>query len=278
MQRRQFIKRSGAALAAITALPPLIRNVVPYIYTGNFSDSNKTVYVCEPQFFYNNIFRFTYDNKVNKEIQITFSKPVNTSNVPKGAHIFKITDVIITSQQPKKAEVKLEWVKKAEGTLELPTGFPKKFTLYLDLNTSFVIKEKDKELAKLKLLKKGTETYYAEGNYDDFYDDDCFLTSACVFHKGLADDCYELETLRSLRENYMRGTIFGDALLEEYQEIGPLLVRQINAAPNRTEILDHLYSQLVLPSVAKIEKGELAEAVEGYKLYVEAMKSAYLPK
>ena len=31
----------------------------------------------------------------------------------------------------------------------------------------------------------------------------CYLTSACMYSKGLPDDCYELETLRNFRDTWL---------------------------------------------------------------------------
>ena len=32
----------------------------------------------------------------------------------------------------------------------------------------------------------------------------CYLTSACMYSKGLPDDCYELETLRNFRDTWLK--------------------------------------------------------------------------
>ena len=44
----------------------------------------------------------------------------------------------------------------------------------------------------------------------------CFLTSACVEAKGLADDCHELSVLRNFRENYLRTVPEGRREIAEY--------------------------------------------------------------
>lgn len=104
----------------------------------------------------------------------------------------------------------------------------------------------------------------------------CFLTSACVFHKNLPDNCYELTTLRALRENVMKPHPEYQKLISEYNIIAPQMLVKINKASNKNEILDHIYSHLVLPSVSLIESGKNEEAIEYYGNFVNEMKYLYL--
>lgn len=63
---------------------------------------------------------------------------------------------------------------------------------------------------------------------DTASNDDCFITTACVKHHGLADDCYELTTLRFFRDTYMNRTPNGTELVNEYYTRAPALVRKLN--------------------------------------------------
>ncbi|MBD1434553.1 hypothetical protein H8B06_17140 [Sphingobacterium sp. DN00404] len=114
------------------------------------------------------------------------------------------------------------------------------------------------------------------GTTTDSDDLDCFLTSACVFHKGLADDCYELQTLRQLRETAMRPIPEYDELISEYELIAPAMLKNIYRADNKHEILDCIYDQLVIPSILLIERNKPAEAIAYYANFVEMMKKEYL--
>jgi len=105
---------------------------------------------------------------------------------------------------------------------------------------------------------------------------DCFLTTACVFHKNLPDNCYELNTLRTLREKVMLPNPKYKALIEEYEIVAPKMLLNINTASNKGEVLDHIYSYLVLPSVSLVEAGKNEEAIEHYTRFVHEMKNLYL--
>lgn len=117
---------------------------------------------------------------------------------------------------------------------------------------------------------------YKDDFTDALFNADCFLTSACVFHKGLEDNCYQLTQLRKLREEFMRPHKIYSQLLQEYKEVAPKMLEKINVAENKTQILDSIYEQLVKPSVGFLEMGEKEKAVLHYTHFVEQMKQLYL--
>lgn len=110
---------------------------------------------------------------------------------------------------------------------------------------------------------------------DDAYND-CFLTSATVFHKGFSDDCKELTILRNLREKVMKPNPNYSSLISEYGIIAPKMLLNINAAANKDEILESIYENLILPSVSFVESGKNIKAIEHYTDFVYQMKKLYL--
>jgi len=78
----------------------------------------------------------------------------------------------------------------------------------------------------------------------------CFLTTACVEHKGLADDCYELQALRAMRDTIVTWSDDMKALVEEYYRIAPVIVSRINAEADSADIWEDLYVNLVQKCVA----------------------------
>ena len=104
----------------------------------------------------------------------------------------------------------------------------------------------------------------------------CFLTSACVEAQGLADDCYELTTLRNFRDTYLRGTPEGAADVCEYYHTAPAIVEKIKAGDNAKAVFARIYEELVLPCVALIEAGKLSEAHSVYKVYTRRLQEQYL--
>ena len=103
----------------------------------------------------------------------------------------------------------------------------------------------------------------------------CFLTSACVEARSLADDCRELTVLRSFRDTYMKATKEGQCDVCEYYRIAPTIVENIKKNPNAEEIFDGIYTDLVVPCVVLIEAGENEAAYQKYRSYVLELKHTW---
>lgn len=103
----------------------------------------------------------------------------------------------------------------------------------------------------------------------------CYLTSACVYAKGLPDDCYELETLRSYRDNWLSKQEEGSVLIKKYYEIAPRIVSIINEQKDRKNIYDLIYDRMVKPCVDLIKRGKYIEAKELYKSMTEELEEKY---
>ena len=108
----------------------------------------------------------------------------------------------------------------------------------------------------------------------DFDAGDCFLTTACTQHKGLADDCYELNTLRSFRDSFVAEGEDGQELIEAYYGMGPEIVAGILKHPKRQQILDSMYTDLVQPTVKLIESDLRAVARSFYIDYTLTLADA----
>lgn len=93
----------------------------------------------------------------------------------------------------------------------------------------------------------------------------CFLTTACCDYKGLPDDCYELETMRKLRDKYISKQSYGKKLINDYYAEAPAIVKKINASENREEILEEMYAKIT--NIAKMVDAEnYDEAVINYMM------------
>jgi hypothetical protein len=99
----------------------------------------------------------------------------------------------------------------------------------------------------------------------------CFLTSACVFHKGLADDCAELTALRKFRDSYMMKTAEGSKLVEEYYAIAPSIVEKIEKREDKDEIYDSIYAD-ILACIKLIEEQKFEETVAAYAAMVRRIE------
>jgi hypothetical protein len=114
--------------------------------------------------------------------------------------------------------------------------------------------------------------YYADDSCDKWIESEnayysssggCFLTTACCVYKGLPDDCHELETLRFLRDTYLKKTSFGESLIKNYYDTAPAIVDKINALDNRDEIYDKIYERITTV-VKLIEQRKNDDAVCEY--------------
>jgi len=92
----------------------------------------------------------------------------------------------------------------------------------------------------------------------------CYLTTACVNHAGLPDNCFELRTLRGFRDNYVRHLPDGPALLAQYYWTAPRIVAAIHRDPAADEVLRSLLAA-VRSAVALIEGGHVHAAVDAYR-------------
>lgn len=103
----------------------------------------------------------------------------------------------------------------------------------------------------------------------------CFLTTACVTYKGLADDCKELTVLRRFRDEYMVHLPEGPALIEEYYRLAPSIVQRIWEEEEYGVIWEGMY-ETVRQCMALIEAGDNAAAMDVYMRKVLEFKEKYL--
>lgn len=104
----------------------------------------------------------------------------------------------------------------------------------------------------------------------------CYLTSACVEAKGLPDDCMELTTLRSFRDNWLKKQPGGAEEIAEYYATAPKIVEKINALPNAKTVWTGLYETLVRPCVQLIQNGNMDQCHMHYQSAVHMLNVKYL--
>lgn len=104
----------------------------------------------------------------------------------------------------------------------------------------------------------------------------CYLTSACVYAKGLPDDCYELETLRRFRDEYMMVIPQGQEDVQWYYAVAPLIVERINSKEDAIRKWNAIYEDLIVPCLELIEERRFAEAYAKYKAYALHLAHKYL--
>lgn len=86
----------------------------------------------------------------------------------------------------------------------------------------------------------------------------CFLTSACVSHRGLPDDCEELTILRNFRDQYLKQSAEGTELVKFYYKIAPEIVRKIEQSSEKDSFYDEIYTR-IRACVEMIKKEQFQE-------------------
>lgn len=124
----------------------------------------------------------------------------------------------------------------------------------------------------------GNGDYFSSDDYSGSSDSSssglCFVTTACVTSKGLPDDCYELETLRGFRRDYVLQLKGGVELNEEYKKIAPIIVANINRRNDSQKIYDEIYSK-INDMIVLINGGDNEKALDSYKRMVGELSSMF---
>ncbi len=131
-------------------------------------------------------------------------------------------------------------------------------------------------------LSKSLPATKTEKSYDAGWEDGieekssvCFLTTACVEYAGLPDNCWELQMIRQLRDEYIRKLPDGNAFLAEYYTTAPAIVTAIRSQPNHQTVFDALLHRA--RAVARmIENGRLEEALAECRNQFLQLKLRYL--
>lgn len=107
----------------------------------------------------------------------------------------------------------------------------------------------------------------------------CYLTTACTMFKGLPDDCSQLETLRSFRDNYVAAQPEGKDLIKEYYVKAPLVVNAIGLleASIQTKVYNAVFDRINL-ACSLINNGENANAFDVYVNISRKMYAVFIGK
>lgn len=135
-------------------------------------------------------------------------------------------------------------------------------------STGYTLKDEDREEHYDDQGK--SSGYSSKGNSGG-----CFLTTACVEHKGFSDNCYELETLRKFRDNYMMSFDEGTKDVKKYYEIAPIIINNIDELDNKNDIYEYIYKDLIIECIRLINNNEMNASYEKYKEFVKELYNKY---
>jgi len=115
--------------------------------------------------------------------------------------------------------------------------------------------------------KKRRDTGKSRSKKDSGGGNGCFLTTAACEYQCLPDDCYELQTLRSFRDNILMPNLGGKALVHEYYQVAPGLVSLLDDA----SVADLVWEQ-IQKTVGFIENNRNEDAKKCYTNMVNPLK------
>jgi predicted GTPase len=109
----------------------------------------------------------------------------------------------------------------------------------------------------------------------EFFEDNCFITTATCKVLGKPDGCYELNAFRGFRDNWLVKQPGGNALVSEYYEIAPEIVSAIEKEPRKDDIYRSIWDEYLTKCLADIEAGEYKECKKKYTAMVNSLREKY---
>lgn len=103
----------------------------------------------------------------------------------------------------------------------------------------------------------------------------CFITSAVCCTLGKPDDCYELTTFRSFRDDWLAAQPDGQALIQEYYRIAPGIVTKIDCQSDSSQIYLSIWKKFLIPCLHYIEEKQFSACKDTYMAMVDELKSQY---
>ncbi|MDO4632975.1 MAG: CFI-box-CTERM domain-containing protein [Eubacteriales bacterium] len=103
----------------------------------------------------------------------------------------------------------------------------------------------------------------------------CYITTAVCETFQKPDDCYELTLLRDYRDGYLMDSPDGEALIAEYYDVAPTIVKRINQDPKKDEIYLGVWKEYLAPCISMIEHGEMEECRSLYVKMVRDLQETY---
>jgi hypothetical protein len=101
----------------------------------------------------------------------------------------------------------------------------------------------------------------------------CFITSAVCDTLNKADDCYELESFRQFRDQYLLSSEAGQRQVEEYYRTAPRIVAYLNMQPDSEERYQKIWKKYLKPCLKDIERGRNKRCRNRYVRMVQVLSS-----
>lgn len=103
----------------------------------------------------------------------------------------------------------------------------------------------------------------------------CYITTAVCEGLNKGRDCEELRLLKRYRDEYLAGTEEGYALITEYYDIAPTIVRRMEKEADRDEKYRYLWEHYIRDCVSMIRAERYVECRNTYEHMMEELKVRY---
>lgn len=132
----------------------------------------------------------------------------------------------------------------------------------------------------LKFWNQEFQANVGKAHYEDiesgFRKKLCYITTAVCESLGKGTDCYELALLKEYRDKYLEPTPDGMALVEEYYNIAPTIVKRMEKEADREYLYKDLYQNYLKPCIEMIELKEYEACRAKYADMVLMLKARYM--
>lgn len=129
------------------------------------------------------------------------------------------------------------------------------------------------EIRKYVMENRQACPYYVKKAPGGYTPTGCFITTVICEILNFSDDCEILTTLRAFRENYLKQSTEGQMLLQEYDQIGPIISE--NLKQDGSLIAVYLTNEYLIPCISYIKDNNYKEAIKCYKNMVHRLIKEY---
>lgn len=98
----------------------------------------------------------------------------------------------------------------------------------------------------------------------------CFITTVVCQGLGKSDNCWELQTLRAFRDEYILHLSDGKERMEEYYRIAPEIADRLKGEGQ--ERMEEIYNVFLLPAIKLIQQGDNEAAMSVYVAMVDSLE------
>ncbi len=106
----------------------------------------------------------------------------------------------------------------------------------------------------------------------------CYITTAVCTSFGKSDDCYELQTLRQYRDEFLAEQEGGEEMIRQYYDQAPSIVKHIDEQPDHAQIYLQIWETYLQPCIHMIENGQKEECRDLYIRMVGDLREEYFLK